>query len=215
MSLYHLSNAEKKQLQLGLDHSFTDHKKHIKNLSAALEAVAQRTADGVDHTQLEEFHNFWGKYTDKFTTNVLKTKDITYYNLKDITNNKIFVVLKGDKDSSIAIMDKSDYVSKFHRLIEKGIDNSVYAPTNNTTLEDLKFLHNFLYRDFQNHNTIKNAPLSYQPTRLYRAAAIHEFEHPRDTTKENQFPTDHISSCTYTYNTAQVILNYFKYLCKN
>ena len=36
--------------------------------------------------------------------------------------------LKGDKDSSVVIMDKSDYVIKYQRvMIEESINNGVYA----------------------------------------------------------------------------------------
>lgn len=74
--------------------------------------------------------------------NLTATLELPYYDLKGITNNKILVVLKGDRD-------KSDYVCQFHKLIDKGVDNGGYAPTNDTTLENLKFLHNFLCRDIQ------------------------------------------------------------------
>ena len=40
-------------------------------------------------------------------------------------NEKDIVVLKGDKDSSILIMDKVDYVNKFNEMIEDGIRKGV------------------------------------------------------------------------------------------
>ena len=104
MSWYHLS-----------DNCYINHNKHIKkNLAANLESVAQKTSIDVDHTQLKEFHEFLRGYTDIFTKNILKTKDFTYHNLKAIINNKNFVMFKEDNDSSVVIMDKLDYVSKFH-----------------------------------------------------------------------------------------------------
>ena len=82
---YHLSDFEKEQVQPDLDYCYVDHNKHTKkNLAANLESVTQGTSDDVDHTQLEEFHEF------------LKTKDFTYNNLKDITNNKNLVFLERD-----------------------------------------------------------------------------------------------------------------------
>ena len=51
LSSYHLSDVEKKQLQLDLDYFYIDHNKHIKkNLAANLESVAQRAPDDVSHT---------------------------------------------------------------------------------------------------------------------------------------------------------------------
>ena len=54
---------------------------------------------------------------------------------------KILSFVKGDKDSSVVIMDKPDYVIKYQRvMIEEGINNGVYAQTNDTTLKDLRVL---------------------------------------------------------------------------
>ena len=109
LSSYELSSTELKQLKLGLHHSFIDRNKHIKkNLAANLESVAQRTLNDVNHTQLEDFHEFLRGYTDIFTRNILDTKDYTYHLLKNMINNKDIVVLSGDKDSSIVIMNRND-----------------------------------------------------------------------------------------------------------
>ena len=48
--------------------------------------------------------------TDLFTNNIYATKDYTY-NLCCMIQNKDIVVVKGDKDSSVVIMKKSDYVT--------------------------------------------------------------------------------------------------------
>ena len=40
--------------------------------------------------------------------------------------NKDIVVVKGDKDSSIVIMIKSDYVPKLDSMIHDGIMNGTY-----------------------------------------------------------------------------------------
>ena len=57
--------------------------------------------------------------------NVLKTKDYTLNNLKGIINNKYHVLLKGDKDSNVVTIDKSDYVSKIHKMIDESINKGV------------------------------------------------------------------------------------------
>lgn len=53
--------------------------------------------------------------------NVLKTNDFTYHNLKSIISNKSLVVLKGDEDSNVVIMDKPDYAKKCLRMIKEGV----------------------------------------------------------------------------------------------
>ena len=64
-------------------------------------------------------------YTDTHRHNVLKIKDFTFNNLKDIINNNYFVVLKRDKDSSEFIFDKSDSVSNAHKMIDESINNGI------------------------------------------------------------------------------------------
>ena len=77
-------------------------------------------------------------------------------------------------------MDKLDYGNKFHRMIEEDINNGVKTPTNDATLEDLKLLHSFPYRNFKNYeNYEKMCPVSNRPARLYGTAKTHKFEHPR------------------------------------
>ena len=74
---------------------------------------------------MEEFREFLRGYTDIFTKNVLKAKDYTLNNLKGIINNKYHVLLKGDKDSNVFTIDKSDYVSKIHKMIDESINKGV------------------------------------------------------------------------------------------
>ena len=64
-------------------------------------------------------------YTNIFIKNVLKTKDFTYNNPKGIINNKYLVVLKRDEDSSVLIIDKSDYLSKAHKMIDESISAGI------------------------------------------------------------------------------------------
>ena len=81
----------------------------------------------------------------------MKTKDFTYNNLKGIINNKYLVVLKRDKDSSEGIIDKSDYASKVHKMIDESINNGIEAPTIDNTLKYLNLFQSFLYRTFRNY----------------------------------------------------------------
>ena len=74
---------------------------------------------------MEEFPEFIKGYTQIFTKHVLKTKDFTYNNLKGIIKNKYCDLLKGDKDSNMFTIDKSDYVSKVHKMIDECINESV------------------------------------------------------------------------------------------
>ncbi|XP_068756063.1 uncharacterized protein [Montipora capricornis] len=59
------------------------------------------------------------------------------------------VVLSGDKDSSVVIMQRADYVNKLETMIEEGITNGKYMVTEDNTLKDLKYFQDFLTRNFK------------------------------------------------------------------
>ena len=51
--------------------------------------------------------------------------------------NKDIVVVKGDKDSSVVIMKKLDYVTKLDIMIDDGIMKGTYVETTDNTLKKL------------------------------------------------------------------------------
>ena len=50
--------------------------------------------------------------------------------------NKDIVVVKGDKDSSVVIMKKSDYVTKLDTMIDDGIIKGTCVETTDNTLKN-------------------------------------------------------------------------------
>ena len=97
------------------------------------------------------FHEFLRAYTNIFSRNVMTTKDYTYHNLKELIKDENVVVVPGDKDSCVIVMNKSDYVQKLQDMIDEGINRGVYTQTTNNTPKDLKTFCDFLYRNFKNH----------------------------------------------------------------
>ena len=63
----------------------------------------------------------------------------------------MFVVIPGDKDSCVIVMDKHDYVRKMENMINEVTQNNVYKETNDNTLKDHKRFQDFLYRNFKKH----------------------------------------------------------------
>ena len=60
-------------------------------------------------------------------------------------------MFKEDNDSSLVFMDILVVLANFiERSIEEDINNGVYAPANDTTLQDLKLFQSFLHRIFKN-----------------------------------------------------------------
>ena len=70
---------------------------------------------------LENFHEYLRKMTNKFTQNIRHTKDNTYHDFCHLRNNKDIVLLSGDKDSPVVVTNKVDYVEKVNSMINEGM----------------------------------------------------------------------------------------------
>ena len=115
--------------------------------------------------------------TNTFTQNVYRTKGSTYNLLKPLQTNKDIILLSGDNDSSVVILDISCYKEKGNRLINDGIIKGVYIlEENDNTLTELKSFQNFIYRNFKKREKYKEMrPTSSQPARLFATAITHKF----------------------------------------
>ena len=91
----------------------------------------------------------------------------TYTLLKPLKTNKDIVLLSGDKDSSVVILDTTCYKEKINRLINDGVSKGVYViEENDATLAELKLFQNFIYRTFKKHDKYKEMrPTSSQPAK--------------------------------------------------
>ena len=135
LSSYTLNDSEYNQLKFGLNHCFINKDKHIKkDIATNMESLAYSASKQVDPSQLENFHEFLSGYTDIFSKNVLSTNDKTYKNLKNIIRKSNIVILRGGKDSSVVIMNRSDYIEKLEGVIEEGVRKGTYKKTEDTTL---------------------------------------------------------------------------------
>ena len=145
------NEKEYDQLKIGLNHCLINRDKNIKkHIAANMESIVYIASEKVDQNDLENFHEFLWGCTDVFAKNVISTEDHTYQELKTLIHNKDVVILKGDKDSSIVIMNKTNYIKKIGTLI--GIKNGTYAETDHTTMQDLKWFQDFLCRNFKSMN---------------------------------------------------------------
>ena len=71
--------------------------------------------------------------------------------MRHLRNHKDIVLLSGDKDSSVVVMNKVDYIKKVNGMIKEGIQQGEYEMTMNTTDEDLEKFQSFLYCNFKSH----------------------------------------------------------------
>ena len=46
--------------------------------------------------------------------------------MKNLIRKSDIVILRGDKDSSVGIMNRSDYIQKLEGVIEEGVKKSTY-----------------------------------------------------------------------------------------
>ena len=140
------------RLKYRFQHCFVDKSKSVKrNIAVELEIIAHLVKKDVSSKNMEYFREYLRKMTNKFTQNIYHTKDDTYRNLRHLIQNKDIVVLSGDKDSSVVVMNKKDYILKVDNMINEGIQQGKYEWANDKTHEDLEKFQHFLCRNFKNH----------------------------------------------------------------
>ena len=184
LSTYYLKDIEYQQLNFGLDYSYINKTKNARKcLAANFETLVQRTSDSVEAQRLEEYHEFLRGYIDIFTKNAFQAKDFIYHNLKNLIREKDVVVMKCDKDSSVVILYKTDYIEKLENMVKEGVDKGTYTLTQDDTIKDkmtpLKTLatsSNFLNEISKDMvNSMMMLPTSNQPARIYASAKRHKF----------------------------------------
>ena len=77
----------------------------------------------------KEFHWFLSKNTHTLTNSVPHTKGDMFNKTKSLQDNKNTVILSGDKDSSIVVMNKKDYYKKVEEMINERIEQRKYEET--------------------------------------------------------------------------------------
>ena len=218
LSNYKLSNQEREQLKLGLDYSFVDKTKDVRRfLATHMESLADSIKGNIDHKNLQHFYELLRGYTDIFTNKIYTTKDYTYHNLRGMIQNKDIVVVKGDRDSSVDIIQESDYVTKLDTMINDSTMKGPYVENTDNTLNELFRFQDFLYRNFHNYKHYKDTkPDSNQPAHLYGTAKTHKFETLEDSNVANlKFRPITDQTEKFAYNAAKVTSDYLRPLCKN
>ena len=149
------SNSPSYQLIHGkycLHHCFIDKSRLVRrNISTEPEYLSHTIHEDISSESLQNFHEYLRKMTNKFTQNTCHAKDNTYHDLRHLRNHKDIVLLSGDKDSSVVVMNKVDYIKKAKGMIKEGIQQGEYEMTMNTTDEDLEKFQSFLYCNFKSH----------------------------------------------------------------
>ena len=176
-----------------------------------------QVSSGVPTSQHEDFKHFLRIHSKLFYSNILNTSDFTYKVLHKLASDPNIAVLCGDKDSSVVIMQREDYVKKLEVMIQECITNGKYIETEDNTLKDLKTFQSFLTRNFKSTLPLdKIKPTSYQAASLYGTAKTHKFNNPSEITTGNLKLRPIVSTCgTLYYETAKYLASYLFPLTEN
>ena len=143
-----MTSEESKQLNLCLVYSFVDKSKNIKKFSAVnFESIANRITVNLQRDQRENVQEFLRTFVDIFTRSVYTTTNYTYKHLKRISNDQSLVVVFGDKESCVVLMNITDHQEKLQKIVDDGIKNGIYKLAENNTLKDLKLFNSFFYKN--------------------------------------------------------------------
>ena len=158
-------------------HSSTKISLLYKDLAVESESLVTTVDELVTPEQKEEFHEFLRHTTDLLSQNVYHTKDNTFKETHKIRKNNNVVILPGDKDSSVIIMNRSDYTKKVESMLQQGISEGKYVKTEDNILKELKSFQSFIYRHFKKLTFYKDMmPSSHQPTRFFTNGKTQKFE---------------------------------------
>ena len=107
-------------LKYGSHHSFIHKKKFSqRDFAFELESLVKTVDELVTPEQKGESHEFLQHITELLSQNAYYTKDNTFKETHKIRNNNNVVILPGDKDSSVIIMNRSDYTKMVHQCYNK------------------------------------------------------------------------------------------------
>ena len=196
---------------------FTAKRKLDENFLSEFELLLNQVSSSIPVCQHEDFKHFLRVHSNLFHQNIFSTPDHTYKVLHKLASDPDLVVLSGDKDSSVVIMQRADYVNKLETMIEEGIANGKYVVTEDNTLKDLKSFQDFLTRNFKSSLPLnKVKPTSNQPAFLYGTAKTHKFQNSEQITKDNLKLRPIVSTCgTFYYETAKFLASYLLPLTEN
>ena len=202
----------------GLNHSFINKNRHVKlNLLSEFELLLNQVSSSIPVCQHEDFKHFLRVHSNLFHQNIFSTSDYTYKVLHKLASDPDLVVLSGDKDSSVVIMQRADYVNKLETMIEEGITNEKYMVTEDNTLKDLKSFQDFLTRNFKSSLPLnKVKPTSNQPVFLYGTTKTQKFQNYEQIMKDNLKLRPIVSTCrTFYFETAKFLASYLLPLTEN
>ena len=109
-----------------------------------------------------------------------------YHKSKVIRENRDIVILSGDKDSSIVIMNKKDYKRKIDDMMNEGIQQEKYKETDGNILKEVESFQSFLYKNFKNSPHYRQLlPSSHQPPHFFATSKTQKLENTNDITVDN------------------------------
>ena len=95
--------------------------------------------------------------------------------MKNVDDSKDYTyqIFKLDKDSSVIIIDKNNYINKCESMINEGIDKGTQVYTTDNSLKDLELFIVFFIKTFQITNFRKKCD-QHQTNQLDYMISIHK-----------------------------------------
>ena len=131
--------------------------------------------------------------------------------LKPLQTNKDIVLLPGDKDSSVVILDTACYKEKISRFINDDISKGVHVTEeNDNILTELKSFQSCIYRNFKKHEKYKEMrPTSSQPVGIFATVKAHKFADTKQININNLKPRLLIDQTgTRLYGSSKITINF-------
>ena len=92
-------------------------------------SLAQPVDSKILNEEKGDFHELLRRIVIK---SIYSAKDHPYSNLKRLSEYDALVVIPGDKDICVIILNNVDYVTKMEETINNGIQKGVYVETEDT-----------------------------------------------------------------------------------
>ena len=108
----------------------------LKKCCSRKKCVVFRLNKYVSASMKETYHEFLRSFTNIISNNIYSEKDTTVKLFSPLIKNDKIVFLAADKESCTAILNKSDYIRKVSKIIEKGMLQGKYTETIDTAQSD-------------------------------------------------------------------------------
>ena len=82
-----------------------------------MERLSERVENPLNKNQVEHFCEFAGANTNIFVDNAIATENYKFQNVSDINRDRHLVLLNGDKDSNVFVINRTDQNNSKQKIL--------------------------------------------------------------------------------------------------